>query len=824
MANGDEVSISEFDYRGGPAADVDVVETVEDAERVVAVLMKLKGEAQCPIYHALDTEVVIDVKKETPVGHGHLICFSVYCGPDVDFGRGFARLWVDLDRPQEERIGIIEAFRPYLESADIPKVWHNYGFDRHIFENVRGRDGSKLKLGGFGGDTMHMARLWDSSRNSYSLEDLSSDKALMKDEVETHGGDWQALRAKRSMKKLFGKAKLKKDGTPSKLTYLPAVDEIQRSDETRERWIDYSALDAQATWYLRNALEGKLRGEPSKACAELGKHESFVPCATLWDFYQRYTLPFGNILTDMESEGMLVDRVQLRTAEALAKEHQEAAEHTFRDWATSFCADAKYMNVGSGPQVRQLLFAGAPNKSASKPPVPESAEYKTESEEWKAWDAAGREGKAPRKMFTYTLHGHERGPLPVKLETAGGQPAVSAPVLRGLAGKAGEARELLRNYEAKKSEAGVDKAALAAVVSDAEKRLGSAFKGFGGGEEGLRGCAAIDALCDSAAIETLLSNFIVPLQGDNLRGDRQRVHCSLNINTETGRLSARRPNLQNQPALEKDRYGIRKAFTCEEGNALVVADYGQLELRLLAHMASCSSMLEAFKLGGDFHSRTALGMYSHIQKAIEREECLLEWSYPNGEEPPVPLLKDLFASERRKAKVLNFSIAYGKTAHGLARDWGTSTEEAQETVDAWYGSRPEVKEWQHERHEQAKAEGRVYTLLGRHRQLPDAMTGNQAAKAHALRAAINTPIQGGAADIAMLAMIQIMRCEQLKAIGYKLLMQVHDEVILEGPEENVEEAQRLVVEAMANPFNGRNLLNVELVVDANHAKTWYEAK
>ena len=87
------------------------------------------------------------------------------------------------------------------------------------------------------------------------------------------------------------------------------------------------------------------------------------------------------------------------------------------------------------------------------------------------------------------------------------------------------------------------------------------------------------------------------------------MHASLNINTETGRLSARRPSLQNQPALEKDRYGIRKAFTCKPGNILVVADYGQLELRLLAHMAGCVSMREAFEAGGDFHSRTAMGMY-----------------------------------------------------------------------------------------------------------------------------------------------------------------------------------------------------------------------
>jgi hypothetical protein len=136
---------------------------------------------------------------------------------------------------------------------------------------------------------------------------------------------------------------------------------------------------------------------------------------------------------------------------------------------------------------------------------------------------------------------------------------------------------------------------------------------------------------------------------------------------------------------------VRKAFTADvgAGRTLVVADYGQLELRILAHMAGCTSMVRAFEAGGDFHSRTALGMYDHIQEAIAQERCLLEWE---GEgEAPLPLLKDMFAVERRKAKVLNFSIAYGKTAHGLSRDWKVSLEEAQETVKRWYADRPEVR-------------------------------------------------------------------------------------------------------------------------------------
>jgi DNA polymerase-1 len=343
---------------------------------------------------------------------------------------------------------------------------------------------------------------------------------------------------------------------------------------------------------------------------------------------------------------------------------------------------------------------------------------------------------------------------------------------------------------------------------------------------------SVDSLVNSSAIDTLLSNFIVPLQSDDISKPNHtgvyRVHCSLNINTETGRLSARRPNLQNQPALEKDRYKVRKAFTADvaAGRTLIVADYGQLELRILAHMAKCKSMIEAFKLGGDFHSRTALGMYDYIQDAIQKGDCLLEWDGGLDNPPPAPLLKDMFANERRKAKVLNFSIAYGKTAHGLSKDWAVSLKEAEETVRRWYSDRPEVETWQAARREQAEREGYVGTLLGRRRNLPDARSKKQAVKAHALRAAINTPIQGSAADVATAAMLRINANEELRELGWRLLLQVHDEVILEGPQESAERAERIVVDCMRSPFSGAiaNPLLVELAVDSKHATTWYDAK
>lgn len=321
----------------------------------------------------------------------------------------------------------------------------------------------------------------------------------------------------------------------------------------------------------------------------------------------------------------------------------------------------------------------------------------------------------------------------------------------------------------------------------------------------------------------MIANFLTSLQ--SLVDHQSRVHCSLNLNTETGRLSSRRPNLQNQPALEKDKYKIRKAFTASPGNNLIVADYGQLELRLLASMTNCESMIDAFASGGDFHSRTALDMFDHVKEKVNSGEVLLEWDYSKGD-PPKPLLKDAFGSERRKAKTLNFSIAYGKTAHGLSNDWGVTREEAQEMLDKWYEARPEVHKWQLNTKAYAREYGVTRTLMGRYRQLPGAKDGNRRLLGHAERASINTPIQGGAADVAMMAMNKINNNEKLKRLGWILLMQIHDEVILEGPEETAEEAFEIVIQCMESPWVlGLSPTAVPLLVDGSYThKTWYEAK
>ncbi|VFQ68579.1 unnamed protein product [Cuscuta campestris] len=771
-----------------------IVNNISLAKEVVC---KLTNEYR-DLVHACDTEVArIDVKHETPVGHGEIICFSIYSGPHAEFGDGKSCVWIDvLDGGGKD---ILVEFAPFFEDPSIKKVWHNYSFDCHIIENYG------LKMAGFHADTMHMARLWDSSRlteGGYSLEALTGDTSVMCDASVAPG---EELFGKVSMKTIFGRKKLKKDGTEGKVDVIPSVEDLQRED--RKLWICYSALDSISTLMLYDSLKTKLSDRIWKFD---GVYEG-----SMLNFYERYWLPFGELLVQMETEGVLVDRAYLAKLEKVAQAEEGIASNRFRNWASKYCPDAKYMNVGSDAQLRQLFFGGAVNKKDSNEIIADTRDFKVLNTE----DIIEEEKKAPPKIRKITLH-KIGDRIETDLYTPSGWPSVSGDALKALAGKVSADFQITNEADDNKEEASVSNNNEPEVSG-----YGTACKAFGGGQAGIEACHAIASLCKLCSINSLISNFIIPLQGGAISGKNGRIHCSLNINTETGRLSARRPNLQNQPALEKDRYKIRQAFIASPGNSLIVADYGQLELRILAHLANCKSMLAAFEAGGDFHSRTALNMYPHIREAVEQKHVLLEWHPQPGEDkPPVPLLKDAFASERRKAKMLNFSIAYGKTAVGLARDWKVSVKEAKETVDRWYSDRKEVLTWQEERKSEAHQLRCVHTLLGRARWFPSLKSASNYFRGHIERAAINTPVQGSAADVAMCAMLEISKNQRLKELGWKLLLQIHDEVILEGPAESAEEAKGIVVECMSKPFDGKNILRVGLSVDAKCAQNWYSAK
>eukprot|EP00667_Euglena_gracilis_P001869 EG_transcript_1869 len=805
---------------------VTVVRDREAARRAVAALM-----AHPEVYHACDTEVAdIDVKKVGPVGHGRVICISIYSGPNVDFGEGPGKvLWVDnLDAAE----GVLQEFKAWFEDPAYKKVWHNYGFDRHVLFN------EGIDCRGLGGDTLHMARIWDSSREragngkGYSLEALSEELLARK---------------KESMKTLFGEYKKRKDGTPGKLVELPPLRNLQRHQRTLWRWIDYSSYDAKGTYLLREQLEARLRAMQWKdGCS--GKQ-----LGNMMEFYSLYMVRFAECLTDMERTGIHVDQQYLRRAEELARSDMARAELFFRDWVDRKLGEvngqrvAYTMNPGSAPQIQTLLFGGAPRKGGGDN-LPRTRTFTVEVE-----DAAdgGAAGALPADEDIYALLGCEqlRAELRRRQLPAAGKKAEMADRLRAVdptgrdlpadllervrrPRKAQRKRDVTitslglepRAFAAKGTPA-VDAAALRELAGKPNAdppKWGRAYEHFHAGEEGAHACKALDSLLSIGTIGSCLSNFLLPLQV--LADQNSRIHGSLNLNTETGRLSSRKPNLQNQPALEKDQYKIRQAFRAPEGHTLVVADYGQLELRILAHMTNCVSMIQAFESGVDFHSATAVDMFPEVRQAIDAGEVLMEW---HGEGPsPKPLVKDKFGAFRRKAKTLNFSIVYGKTVNGLAKDWGVTEDDARDLLDKWYKARPEVREWQNNTIEYAHKFKMSRTLMGRYRRLPEIDGPSRPMRRHLERAAINTPIQGGAADVVIMAMLKVHESPRLRELGYRMVLQVHDEIIVEGPEEHAQAALEEVRHCMEEPWDHRGLgpLRVKLEVDAKFARSWYEAK
>eukprot|EP00536_Pseudo-nitzschia_multiseries_P000650 jgi/Psemu1/249814/estExt_Genewise1Plus.C_80101 len=761
---GDEgyFDVSDIDAR---ISNATIVRTKEQARIVLEKLMN----ADPSIFHACDTEVMdIALKDVGPVGNGYVTCLSVYSGPDFDYGLGAplgSTLWIDnLD----DAHGILQEFKPWMEDERFKKIWHNYGFDRHVMWN----EGIDCK--GFGGDTMHMARLQDTSRmknggGGYSLEALTSELLGLR---------------KRPMKEIFGVPRIKKDGTPGSILDVPPIEVLQRDPRFRENFIAYSCYDAVGTWNLHQRLVQLLK-----------KMDWISKDTNLYDYYWTNMREFGEVLTDMERRGVRVDAEDyLASVEIQARQDREDHLNKFRQWvAKEIGPDGLAINPASSVQLCTLLFGGSQNIK-TKERTESVRVFKVPIEEIPedALEDIKEKSMARPKFIDVTVR--SLGMDAIK-HTAGGAPSVTADVLRKLAGDPFED----------------------------PPRYGTAYEFFGSDQRGHEACVALYSLCAIGSIDTMIANFLTSLQ--YLADHQSRVHCSLNLNTETGRLSSRRPNLQNQPALEKDKYKIRQAFQASPGNSLIVADYGQLELRLLASMTHCKSMIDAFESGGDFHSRTALDMFDHVKQKVDDGEVLLEWDYTKGD-PPKPLLKDEFASERRKAKTLNFSIAYGKTAHGLSQDWGVTQQEAQDMLDKWYDARPEVRDWQVNTKAYARTFGLTRTLMGRYRQLPEATGRNKRFLGHAERASINTPIQGGAADVAMMAMIKINKSEKLKRLGWILLLQVHDEVMLEGPEETAEEAFDEVIQCMESPWVlGLAKTAVPLLVDGSWKhNNWYDAK
>lgn len=224
-------------------------------------------------------------------------------------------------------------------------MWHNFSFDRHVLAN------HGIRVAGFHADTMHLARLWHSGRKgaegSYSLESLTSDINVMSG---VNQYDAQTITKKISMMDLFGSRKLKKDGKEGCTKVIPPVEELQRSESMREKWICYSSGDALCTWRLWESLHEQLQ---SRDWYFQKEHRG-----SMYEFYHMFWRPFGELLAEMEGHGMLVDREYLAKIEKVACKERAISITRFRKWAANYCPYAQYINVTSDAQIRQLLFGG----------------------------------------------------------------------------------------------------------------------------------------------------------------------------------------------------------------------------------------------------------------------------------------------------------------------------------------------------------------------------------------------------------------------------------------------------------------------------------
>ena len=306
----------------------------------------------------------------------------------------------------------------------------------------------------------------------------------------------------------------------------------------------------------------------------------------------------------------------------------------------------------------------------------------------------------------------------------------------------------------------------------------------------------IDLILEQRGLSKLKSTYVDALP-QLVNPDTGRLHTSYNqTGTVTGRISSSEPNLQNIPIRTELGRRVRRAFVAEPGYQLIGADYSQVELRVMAHVSGDRGLLEAFARDEDIHASTAAAIMG------------------------VPLT-DVTSDMRRVAKAVNFGLSYGQTAYGLAGATGLTQAEAEDFIKAYFERFPKVREYIDLTKARATRQGYVETLLGRKRYFPELLPGSKAThnvRQAAERMAINAPIQGTAADIIKIAMIRLHRALQEQGLRARMTLQVHDELVVEAPNEEAEAVKSLVRQVMENAFE----LQVPLKVDLKVGQNWEE--
>lgn len=306
----------------------------------------------------------------------------------------------------------------------------------------------------------------------------------------------------------------------------------------------------------------------------------------------------------------------------------------------------------------------------------------------------------------------------------------------------------------------------------------------------------VSKILEYRQITKLQSTYVIGLQDAILEDGKIHTRYVQDL-TQTGRLSSTDPNLQNIPVrLEQGRL-IRKAFVPSlENSILLASDYSQIELRVLAHISQDQHLIEAFQQGADIHTSTAMRVFG-IEKA-----------------------EDVTANDRRNAKAVNFGVVYGISDFGLSNNLGISRKEAKNYIDTYFERFPGIKNYMETIVREARDKGYVETLYKRRRELPDINSRNFNVRNFAERTAINSPIQGSAADILKVAMINLDKALTDAGLSTRMLLQVHDEIVLEVPIAELETVKAMVKETMESAIQ----LSVPLIADENEGQTWYEAK
>ena len=304
----------------------------------------------------------------------------------------------------------------------------------------------------------------------------------------------------------------------------------------------------------------------------------------------------------------------------------------------------------------------------------------------------------------------------------------------------------------------------------------------------------IDLIIEHRLLNKIESTYVIGILNSILSDNKVHTIYTQTL-TRTGRLSSIEPNLQNIPVRNEFGKLIRKAFVPSEDSVILSADYSQIELRILSHMANIESLVSAFNNNIDIHTKTASDIF-HINE------------------------DEVTSNMRRIAKAVNFGIIYGISSYGLAENLGIRVAEAKEFMDKYNATYPGIIEYMDNVKKEAYKNGYVKTLFNRKRIIPELQSKNHAVRASGERMALNTPIQGTSADIIKKAMIEVFDAFKKENLKSKMILQVHDELVFDCRRDELDKVIEIVTNIMENTYK----LNVPLKVDVNYGDNWYLAK